>query len=67
MIEQLDEWRGGLGTEPPWMEVILEAANRDPLRAQDIEERLSERWWKYWLESERIRIAYEQRRRKRLA
>lgn len=33
---------------PPWVS-ILEAANFDPLRAQQIETDLTQYWWDRWL------------------
>jgi len=28
--------------------LILEAANNDPLRAMEIEEKVTAEWWAYW-------------------
>jgi hypothetical protein len=33
---------------PRWY-LILQAANFDPLRAQEIEEGVSRRWWEYYM------------------
>jgi len=48
----------GSGTPPIWA-VILEAANYDPLRAQEIEERVNAQWWSRWLadRTERVNAA----------
>ena len=32
---------------PPWV-AILEAAGGDPLRAQEIEDEISQDWWERW-------------------
>ena len=39
--------------------MILEAANYDPLRAQEIEERVNAQWWSRWLadRTERVNAA----------
>jgi len=39
--------------------LILEAANYDPLRAQEIEERVNAQWWSRWLadRTERVNAA----------
>jgi hypothetical protein len=39
----------GLPTEAPLWLMILEAAGWDPLRAQEMEANLSERWWMNYL------------------
>ena len=33
---------------PSWV-VILEAAGGDPLRAQEIENEVTQRWWERWV------------------
>lgn len=33
---------------PMWV-AVLEAAGGDPLRAMEIEERISEEWWERWV------------------
>ena len=37
------------GEAPPYEMLVLMAAKGDPLRAQEIEERLAARWWGLWL------------------
>lgn len=39
----------GIATEAPLWLLVLEAAKWDPLRAQEIEAGLSERWWANYL------------------
>jgi len=39
--------RGHAQKEAVWL-VLLEMANGDPLRAMEIEEKITERWWLYW-------------------
>ncbi len=41
--------RGILGAKPPPWANILAAADGDPLRAQEIENGVSELWWERWL------------------
>ena len=33
----------------PYWYLILEAANGDPLRAQEIEVNISQEWWERWM------------------
>lgn len=39
----------GHAMELPLWVVILDAAEGDPLRAQEMEERLSREWWERWM------------------
>jgi len=43
---------------PQWV-LILQAADFDPLRAQEIEERLTGRWWNYYQVATRERTKVE--------
>jgi len=36
--------------------LILEAAGYDPLRAQEIEERLTQEWWDRWIVDRDVRV-----------
>jgi hypothetical protein len=47
--------------------VILEAANYDPLRAQEIEERVDAEWWSRWLTDRNERIGAANKERKKHA
>jgi len=40
--------------------LILEAAKQDPLRAQEIEEKVSRTWWVRWTVNRRARLAAEE-------
>ena len=33
---------------PPSWVIVLEAADQDPLRAQEIEDKIGQRWWFYY-------------------
>lgn len=41
-------FKGIKGARAPLWASILLAANGDPLRAQEIEERVTEEWWERW-------------------
>ncbi len=41
-------FRGVPANIPAWV-LILEAANMDPIRAAEIEEKATERWWKRYM------------------
>ena len=41
---------------PDWV-LVLEAAGHDPLRAMEIEEKLSREWWDRWLWDREQRIS----------
>jgi hypothetical protein len=43
--------------------LILEAANYDPLRAQEIEKELSFEWWDRWLLDRKARIKAREAKR----
>jgi hypothetical protein len=47
--------------------VILEAAGYDPLRAQEMEEKLSREWWERWLADRNERVNADNQRRKKHA
>jgi len=53
----------GRGSPPVWV-LILEAAGYDPLRAQEIEDNLTETWWNRWMYDREQRIKIEQAKRK---
>jgi hypothetical protein len=52
---------------PGWWPIVLEAANNDPLRAQEIEANLSRDWWEKYLvyRQEQAEIAKAQERKGR--
>lgn len=49
VIQAIRFFLQGVPTEVPIWMLILEAAHFDPLRAQEMEAELSERWWKNYL------------------
>lgn len=49
--------RGIVGARAPLWASILSAANGDPLRAMEIEERVSEEWWARWQAYSRAQAA----------
>ena len=51
--------------EPGWWVLIMDAAQGDPLKAQQMEENLSETWWERWLEwhTATAKVADEQARK----
>lgn len=55
-----------MGEVPLWV-MVLEAAGGDPLRAQEMEERLSQLWWDRWMTNRKYRVQAEERERKRMA
>jgi len=44
--------------------VVLEAAGYDPLRAQEMEEKLTEVWWERWLIDRNERVFRDNQRSK---
>ncbi|MFA5457715.1 MAG: hypothetical protein WC261_08815, partial [Synergistaceae bacterium] len=53
----------GVGSPPYWA-VVLEAAGYDPLRAQEMEEKLTEIWWERWLVDRNERVFRDNQRSK---
>jgi len=56
----------GIRTNVPTWLMILEAADHDPLRAQEIEDQVTARWWHRWL-AWREEYGKEQERQSRKA
>jgi hypothetical protein len=56
---QLRRWLRGQESSAPQWHFILEAAGFDPLRAMEIEGRVSQEWWERWFvdREERLRAA----------
>lgn len=45
--------------------MVLEAAGNDPLRAQEMEESLSQLWWDRWIVDRKHRTKAQERERKK--
>ena len=58
-------FRGHPAYVPPWL-LILQAADFDPLQAQEIEEKLTGRWWYYWRVATQERAKVERAQAKKV-